>query len=129
MDYLTQLFLELEETEKQETALPDVAEALHQTASLRPGHPTDSDPGSLPPKRAQETFPAGQLSRLLETAQKAQWLTARGTVSASKAQNGAIGTSMPGAGLPAEQAFPLAAAETLTPETFSRFFERDARRY
>lgn len=130
MDYLTRLFLELEETEQTHAALPNVNAAFRRKPAHRPGQPAKDGSHRALPEEAAEISPVRQLSRLLETAQKAQTFPAPAGFSVRREQGAAeLSSGGAAAELPVWQSFSPERGETLTPEAFSRFFERDARRY
>ena len=130
MDYLTRFFLELKEAEYASPSLPRVEEFVSGTGSLRSSEEAAAYAAMTPEQRFRSRQNAvGQLHRLLDEAQ----VIGRGSE--------ARGTERKGRELPvslhrpaetgADRSLPLF-SETgteLTPEAFSRFFERDARRY
>ena len=131
MDYLTRLFLELKEAERTAPPLPRITELAPGTGTRRPAE-TAEKPAFTPPGEAARTRQEAvrQLHRLFEQAQAANRLV-RQHDAAAKHRASSVPLQQP---LVADTAA-FSSSRTpepdssLSAEAFSRFFERDARRY
>ena len=131
MDYLTRLFLELEETQQADAPAFDGKDVFRRSVPGRRSPQAKEGPadGSSPEEQT-EFSPVRQLRRILDRAQGMRRSLSHAAASVHRQPAPAESTAVPGAApFGMHREITLKGAQAPDLEAFSRFFERDSRRY